>query len=71
MGIASTAMGSASGSVQRGVIAPWMLKTLPNTQPKNAAERPPATKSFATGRRLRSHRPTAAMTSPWPTSPNM
>ena len=64
-------MGSASGSVHSGVIAPWMLKTLPKTHPKNAAERPPATKSFATGVRLRSHRPAAAMTSPWPTSPNM
>ncbi len=49
----------------------WMLKTLPNTQPKNAAERPPATKILATGVRSRSHSPMAAMTSPCPTSPNM
>ena len=65
-------MGAASGSTHSAVtIRPWMLKTLPKTQPKTAAERPPATKTRATGERLRSHSPAAAMTSPWPMSPNM
>ncbi len=70
-GASNTANGRSSGCSHSAGSTPCRLNTLPKSSPNAAADSPPTINSLAIGKRLRYHQPAAAMTRPWPTSPNM